>query len=52
MKRNRPSREAIAKARAAAQAKRASVGLEPQAPENAEYEASEKARRERRRKSK
>lgn len=50
MKRNRPSKAALAAARAAAQAKRASIGLEPVPAENVEYEAQEAARKARRKK--
>lgn len=45
MKCSTPSKAALEKAKAAAQAKRASIGLEPVAPENVEYEAQEAARR-------
>lgn len=48
MKRTRPSKARLDAVKAAAQAKRAELGLEPVAPGNAEYEATQKAKRERR----
>jgi hypothetical protein len=48
MKRTRPSKERLDAAKAAAQAKRAELGLEPVAPGNAEYEAAQKAQEARR----
>lgn len=50
MKRSRPSKARLDAVKAAAQAKRAELGLEAVAPGNAEYEASQAAKKARRKK--